>query len=575
MLCLETDSRSNFSFKAQHCLSDVLSLLQEVDWLQPLVSPAVLRMERQEIDDTGKREISRMKLRKRCSGLEHGHCLCYRAHDDDQHIELSEEDVEVSVEEWWEGERNCHDPPNNIQIRASSTNATSKLNPYRRRAIDWGVVSSPASSSSSLEISPGYYCGVGLERVGRTVLHNAKTAALMAKLMIYKRMVYGNDGAFIRLIRKHLTPPRLGIVIQETIDLMRPTYPRQIRQQASLVSELFWSSSVIRRRKTTKLMAYLASAFNLCPGARWEDRDRPSTAITSSLYNAVIKSPLHTNLKEVASAFILQIAGYLSSFCKPTCLLLQLEYIVDQTCHVRQLSVKELTAIRGCIEFWVQPHNYSHRRSLLVSPMQLLVRCIHEDAWFRDIAGDVLKVIVADTNHHIASLTLIMDMDTTYSLWYGISDLKTFFGNRTLHTHHIKQLNVVHSLIEPLLRLILTHPSPNVNLVWSGDKLIEVTLNLIAGSSDIESACSTVRNLDIIAILPRLLPHCEAMRGSLDDQYLGFLEALLLAAQGLLCVIATPFTSVCATSNSNTRSVLEDHGWSADALAPSIPSDMS
>ncbi|KAF8527150.1 hypothetical protein BU17DRAFT_61780 [Hysterangium stoloniferum] len=172
---------------------DVLSLLQEVDWLQPLVSPAVLRMERQEIDDTGKREISRMKLRKRCSGLEHGHCLCYQAHDDDQHIELSEEDVEVSVEEWWQGERNFHEPPNNIQIRGSFTNATSKLNPYRRRAIDWGVGSSADSSSSSLYISPGYYCGVGLETVGRTVLHNATTAALMAKLMVYKRMVQGHD----------------------------------------------------------------------------------------------------------------------------------------------------------------------------------------------------------------------------------------------------------------------------------------------------------------------------------------------------------------------------------------------
>ncbi|KAF8527152.1 hypothetical protein BU17DRAFT_82009 [Hysterangium stoloniferum] len=559
---------------------DVLSLLQEVDWLQPLVSPAVLRMERQEIDDTGKREISRMKLRKRCSCLGHGHCLCYREHDDDQHIELSEEDVEVGVEEWFQGEKNYHDAPNNIQIRESSTNATSKISPYRRRAIDWGVGSSPDSSSSSLEINPGYYCGVGLETVGRTVLHNAKTAALMAKLMVYKRMVHGHDRAFKKLIRKHLTLRRIGIVIQETIDLMRPTYPRQIRQQASLVSELFWGSSVIRRRKegdTANFMAYLAYAFYWCPGARWEDRDRPSTAITSSLYNAVIKSPLHTHLNEVASAFILQIAGYLSCPCHSrTFLLAELGDIVEQTCHVRQLSVEELTAIRGCIEFWVQAHNYSHRRSLFGSPIPLLGCCMHEDSWFRDIAGDVLKVIVADTNHHIASLTLIMDMVTTYSLLYGISELKTFFGNSTLHTHHIKQLNVVHSLIEPLLRLILTHPRPNVIILSSGENLIEVTLNLIAGSSDIESACSTVRNVDIITILPRLIPHCDTMRGSLNDKYLvSRLEALTLVAQSFLCVIATPFTDVCITSNSNSRSVLEDHGWSANSIAPSIPSDIS
>ncbi|KAF8527136.1 hypothetical protein BU17DRAFT_61771 [Hysterangium stoloniferum] len=496
---------------------DVLSLLQEVDWLQPLVSPAVLRMERQEIDDTVTRERSRIKLRKRCSCLEHGHCLCYRAHDDDQHIELSEEDVEVGV-------RNG-------------------------RAIDCGVGSSPDRSSSSLEISPGYYCGVGLETVGRTVLHNAKTAALMAKLMIYKRMVYGHDRAFKKLIRKHLTPPRLGIGDHR---LNATTYPRQIRRQASLGSGRFWDSSVIRRRNedhSAKLIAHLGSAFNLCPGARWYDRDRTSTAITSSLYNAVIKSPLHTKLNEVASAFILQIAGYLSCPCRSrTYLLADLGYIVEQTCH--RSSLRLAVALNS-------GYNRTSRHHIISSgppkPQQTKLLTSTFLVWISYAAS--------------ASLTFIMDMDTTYSLWHGISGLKIFFGNSTLHTHHIKQLNVVHSLIEPLLRLILTHPRPNVYLLWSGDKLIEVTLNLIAGSSDIESACSTVRNLDIISILPRLIPHCDTIRGSLNDKYLvSPLETLTLAAQSFLCVIATPFTGV---------SVLEDHGWPANSLAPSIPSDIS
>ncbi|KAF8512445.1 hypothetical protein BU17DRAFT_69236 [Hysterangium stoloniferum] len=385
-------------------------------------------------------------------------------------LELSEE----AVEEWFQGERNCHDAPNNIQIRESSTNATSKISPYHRRAIDWGVGSLPDSSTSSLEISPGYYCGcwkfklsclkffsgVGLERVGRTVLHNAKTAALMAKLMVYKRMVQGHDRAF-----------------------KRPTYPRRIREQAQVVIGTLWDSRDIKWTTQGRLMTYLAWAFSWCPGAGWEDRDRTSTAITSSLYNAVIKSPLETNLNEVASALILQIAGYLSFPCHSrTYLLDELGYIVEHTCH--RIS---------------------------------------------------LRLEVALNSGYNPSLTLIMDMDTTYSLWYGISDLPTFFGNSTIHTHHIKQLIVVHSLIEPLLRLILTHPSPNVNILSSGDNLIEVTLNLIAGSSDIESACST-------------------------------LEALTLAAQSFLCVIATPFTGV---------SVLEDHGWPANSLAPSIPSDIS
>ncbi|KAF8527149.1 hypothetical protein BU17DRAFT_61779 [Hysterangium stoloniferum] len=482
---------------------DILSLLQEVDWLQPLVSPAVLRMERQEIDDTGTREISRIKLRERS---------------------LSEEDVEVSVEEWVR--------KRNVLFmetvhRANVVSAKEREIAMTHRIIFKFEGAPPTPQPNPVHIVgiPGYYCGVGMERVGRNVLHNAKIAALMAKLMIYKRMACGEDRAFNNLMRKHLTLRRIGKVIQETIDLMRPTYPRQIRQQASVILVWFWHPSVIQGRIEGQLMTELGFAFLWCPGTRWGDRDQPS-AMTSSLYNAVIKSPLHTNLNEVASAFVLQIAGYLSCPCHSrTFLLAGLGFIVEQTCHMRQLSVEELTAIRGCIEFWTK---------LLTSTFLV---------WISYAAS--------------ASLTLIMDMYTMYSLLYGILDLKTFFGNRTLHTHHIKQLNVVYSLIEPLLRLILTHPSPNVYLLWSGDKLIEVTLTLIAGSSDIESACSTVRNLDIIAILPRLIPHCDTMRGSLNDKYLVFrLETLTLAAQSFLCVIATPFTGVIPVEGVKESNVL-------------------
>ncbi|KAF8518859.1 hypothetical protein BU17DRAFT_90662 [Hysterangium stoloniferum] len=76
------------------------SLREGVDELPPLRSPGVLSSEQwEQIVSTGMREILRGKLRERWSCNETGHNLCYRTPDDDQHIPLSPNDVEVWVEE--------------------------------------------------------------------------------------------------------------------------------------------------------------------------------------------------------------------------------------------------------------------------------------------------------------------------------------------------------------------------------------------------------------------------------------------------------------------------------------------
>ncbi|KAF8503853.1 hypothetical protein BU17DRAFT_101697 [Hysterangium stoloniferum] len=187
---------------------------------------------------------------------------------------------------------------------------------------------------------------------------------------------------------------------------------------------------------------------------------------------------------------------------------------------------------------------------------------------FRDIAGDVLKILVDNTNLHIASLTLHIDEDTSGSLRHDIWSLKTLFDDSSLRTDYINQFNVIYSLFEPLLRLILTHTRPHYWLLFSGEDLIDIF--------DIESACTTVRNLDIIAIFDLLLSHCNTMRGSINDQSTRiYFERLHLMGHSLLSVIATPFTGVSINSNSNCTSVLEDHGWPADALALPIPHDIS
>ncbi|KAF8522775.1 hypothetical protein BU17DRAFT_64231 [Hysterangium stoloniferum] len=83
-----------------------------------------------------------------------------------------------------------------------------------------------------------------------------------------------------------------------------------------------------------------------------------------------------------------------------------LEGIVEAICHVRQLSVEELTAIGRCIEF-----GYNHDTKLL--------------------------------------------------------------------TYHIKQLNVVSSLIGPIVSQILIQTLPNWDLLASGEGITELTLKLM------------------------------------------------------------------------------------------------
>ncbi|KAF8513499.1 hypothetical protein BU17DRAFT_95374 [Hysterangium stoloniferum] len=273
-----------------------------------------------------------------------------------------------------------------------------------------------------------------------------------------------------------------------------------------------------------------------------------STAITSSLYNVLVKSPLHTNLDEVASTFIIHIAHYSSESHYVSGFdwrlpLSPLTYIVEGICDMRPLSVKELTAIRGCIEFWLQPEYQTRRLSLYEYPIPLLVCSIQQDAWFREIAGTVLRVVLNDIPMHIASLTLHLDFDALDSLYESIDSLETFFDDSTLLTDHVNELKVLSSLVGPIVRLTLTHTYPGWVVLVSGKKIIDLTLKLIAGSSEPESACTTVRSVNTIAILVSLLPHCDAMRGSIHGQIIRELfEDLDLTAHSLLCVVATPST---------------------------------
>ncbi|KAF8514115.1 hypothetical protein BU17DRAFT_94818 [Hysterangium stoloniferum] len=322
------------------------NLREGVDGLPPLRSPGVLSSKKwDQIVSTGMKEIFRAKLRERWSCNETAHNLCYIAPDDDQHIPLSPNDINIWVEELCQGETTYHEPPTAVTMPGRFTSATSYLSPYGIH--DWGCSEIEFGTTSSIEIEPGYHFGLSLERVGRQVLYNAKVAGWMAKLTMYGRMVNfsSRDKTLNKLLRKSATLPRWGIVIQESIELLRPSYPPQIRGQAARILGDFWLCydeiplTNNRDTMTLKLMASLGRAFTCCPGAQWWDRNT-SSAITSLLYSFLVQSRLHTNLNEVSSAFVMGIAYYLSDPDTQHPLLIgALVDVIENVCHTVWLRI--------------------------------------------------------------------------------------------------------------------------------------------------------------------------------------------------------------------------------------------
>ncbi|KAF8514108.1 hypothetical protein BU17DRAFT_68524 [Hysterangium stoloniferum] len=203
-----------------------------------------------------------------------------------------------------------------------------------------------------IEFEPGYYMGVVYQRIGMKVLYSTKKATLMAKLTMYGRMVdFSSRGKTLnKFLRKSATLPRWGILTNNH-DTM-----------------------------TLKLMGSLGRAFMYCPGVQWWDRNT-STAITRLLYDSLIKSPLHTNLDEVSSIYIVEIARHLSDYDNQHPFLIgALADVIENACHVRQLSVEELIAIKAYFETLLNRH-----RLFGYGLNRLFMHYVSQDTWFLDI----------------------------------------------------------------------------------------------------------------------------------------------------------------------------------------------
>jgi hypothetical protein len=104
---------------------------------------------------------------------------------------------------------------------AKSTQAQITTIPYHDCIYDWELRQNDTFSVSITDISPGYFCMVGLERVGTRLLYCAKISMLLAKLTIYKQIVGRSNGVTIRRIRKRMSLRGFALIIQESVDLLR------------------------------------------------------------------------------------------------------------------------------------------------------------------------------------------------------------------------------------------------------------------------------------------------------------------------------------------------------------------
>jgi hypothetical protein len=86
--------------------------------------------------------------------------------------------------------------------------------------------------------------------------------------------------------------------------------------------------------------------------------------------------------------------------------------------------------------------------------MRLLVACIPQDAWFRDISRNRLNPLIDKISATLAILAHHYDPEKMSELYWGTWSLRCFFSDATLLNDYIDRLNVISSLIVPITRYV-------------------------------------------------------------------------------------------------------------------------
>ncbi|KAF8513855.1 hypothetical protein BU17DRAFT_95045 [Hysterangium stoloniferum] len=479
-----------------------------------------------------------------------GHDLCLQGGHYIGHIQLSQEQISIWIDEICRGQATCHYPPE-VLIIPDGSGANGKLD------FDWGA--SETNIDPEPEIGPGYLCGLALERVGRRMLYYSKVSLLLAKLLRYRQIVH-------RWPRP--SAQSLGIILQETVDLMRPSYPPYIRKQASNVfGGVEYDIDAHRRDDCPRLvLEWLSWVF------RYSGYEG-SPEIMSALYRNLTSAPLHIHYDEVLSNFVVILARYHTGSWERdhSGLPFQLAHLMQYLCRLRKLSFYELNAIHDYLESWLQPE-YDMLSAFFTELTQAMPDPTAQD-------GPTAESLTDARFHFLSEGLLAIALDTTIGaisrdigfdsfLWRQACAVYIFFEDRVLLIEHAKKINRIASFIAFYLRHV-AHALLSTDILTYLPLLVIFRFNPTNASSDPEFSCSEIQAENVVNAFVDFFLHFDPLdfRHHPDD----FRDYLRLKSDShsLLLLIANPFTGPSVLSSSHCMSILEDNGWVGNALAPS------
>ncbi|KAF8525540.1 hypothetical protein BU17DRAFT_83791 [Hysterangium stoloniferum] len=488
---------------------------------------------------------------------EPGHDLCLRGGHYIGHIQLSQEHISIWIDEICRGQATCHYPPEVLIIPDGSG---SNMNPN----VDWGA--GETNTDPEPDIGPGYFCGLALERVGRTVLYHSKVWLILAKLSFYEQVVNGR-GPFRSTRRPYKRPSaqRLGITLQETVDLMRPSYPPYIREQASKVFvRVSYDSDAHRRDDCPQLvLEWLGWVF------RYYER---SPEIMSALYRNLTSAPLHIHYDEVLSNFIVILARYHTGswerdhIGRPFVLAHLMRYL----CRLRKLSFYELNAIHDYLESWLQPE-YDMLSEFFTELTQAMPDPTTQD-------GPTPESLTDARFHILSEALLYITLDTTIGaisrdigfdsfLWRQACAVNRFFEDRVLLIEHAKKINRIASFIAFYLRHV-AHALLSTDILTYLPLLVIFRFNPTNASPDPEFSCSEIQAENVVNAFVDFFSHFDPLDFRHPRNFEDF-SRLKSDSHSLLLLIANPFTGPSVLSSSHCMSILEDNGWVGNALSAS------
>ncbi|KAF8499472.1 hypothetical protein BU17DRAFT_72218 [Hysterangium stoloniferum] len=215
----------------------VLSHPDQGKVLPPVISPAALESQRIAVLESHCQDI----LQRLWACNREGHGLCYHRQGH-EHVSITKDAFDSWVQQLIDsnvsdcffvecgGFSTCLEPPQGLLDSSGIGQGMSNI--MREAMTRWF---SPAIlNPTDVEVGPGYFCGLAMERIGTKLLYGTKLSILVGKCFFNTRHVEEHQRRVVRLtdagegekarnrlLEKQLTVGQLSIIVKEGVDLLR------------------------------------------------------------------------------------------------------------------------------------------------------------------------------------------------------------------------------------------------------------------------------------------------------------------------------------------------------------------